>query len=674
MSKNLTFNDKIGILDPEGKELNPLNDKSYSKEYKRLAAIWSKLPAYEKAKEILNAIDQVQLLFIVSGTGSGKSVIVPKLALHWTGYQGKVGMTLPKRVITLSAATFSAKTLDVELGKQVGYRYKGSPKEMANNNQILYMTDGTLISKFAKDPLLSEFKVIIMDEAHERNTRTDLILLFLKNLLMSGKRPDIKVIVMSATINIEKYQNYFSEISSKVIEISGLPNYPITVHFLEEPTSSYLETGMEIIGRLVQGGTKQDILFFVTTSNEALQLCRQIRQKYPKVYCIEVYADMDKNLKIFAESKDKYLELGNYDQKLVIATNVAESSLTIDGLKYVIDSGYELYSYYDPAVYGGILEKRLISKAQALQRRGRVGRTEPGVTYHLLTKVQFDLLRDYPTPEILRQDITMDLLKIIQITPKQSYQEGVTMLEELMDPPETEFIDSAKRLYDMYQLIDDNGKLSDIGKIISHFSVLGLNRALFLIHAFNLHCAREASIILGMAEALSGKLTNLFYKADTICESGCEKPSANLLMEKMAQKRGDHLTYLRIYQEYKKQSNREAWIRKYGIRLDVLTTADQLSRSYYGKILKLLKPTEAARVSSVDVKKNLIRALKLSHQHLTAKHLEPVAALKKIEGQINKESAVYYHYGRKDLAKKKFIYDELISINSNWEFNMVTLI
>lgn len=678
MAKNLTFDDKIGILDPLGEELNPLTNQPYSDEYKKLGEFWSKLPAYEKAEEILNMINKFQLIFVLSGTGSGKTVIIPKLALHYTNYQGKIGMTLPKRVVTLSATTFAAKTLDVELGKQIGYRYKGSPKEMANDNEVLYMTDGTLIMKFVKDPLLTEFKVIIIDEAHERSVRIDLLLLFLRNLLISGKRPDLRVIIMSATINIEKYQNYFSEIFSYTINISGQPNYPITVNFLNEPTNSYLDTGKGIIERLVNGAITQDILFFITTSNEALQVCREIRPKYPRVYCIEVYADMDKNLKIYAETRDKFLELGNYNQKLVMATNVAESSLTIDGLKYVIDSGYELYSYYDPSVYGGVLEKRLISKAQALQRRGRVGRTEPGIAYHLLTETQFNLLREYPMPDILRQDITIDLIKIIEITNGKTWEEGVTMLGELMDPPKEEYIESAKRLYDMYQIIDNNGHLTKIGEAITQFSTLSLNRTLFLIYAFKLQCAKEASIILGMAEALNGKLTNLFYKSDSICESNCEKPASKLLMKKLVQKKGDHFTYLKIYQEYKEhknQTDRDMWIRKYGIRRDVFNTADRLSRTYFGKIFKLLKPqTEAARISSIDIKKNLSQALKLSHQHLTAKNLKPTNSIKEVEGQINKDSSVYYFYKRKDLANKKFIYDELNNINGNWEFNIVTII
>ncbi|XWV25966.1 HrpA-like helicase [Tupanvirus soda lake] len=675
MSDKLTYNDKIGILDPDGKNNNPLTNEPYSDDYRNLGKVWSTYPAYEKYKEILETLNDYQLTFIISSTGSGKTVLIPKYALHYTNYQGKIGITLPKRVVTRSAASFAAKTLDVKLGKEVGFMYKGSEKDMVNtNNKMLYMTDGILIMKFVQDPLLSEFKVIIIDEAHERKIQIDLILLFLKNLLKSGKRPDLRVVIMSATIDPDKYQNYFSGIKSKIIFISGQPNHEITTYFLDKPSNSFMVDGLALIEDLIHRGIKKDMLFFITTSNEALQLCRNIRPKYPRVYCIEVYADMDQNLKIYAESRDKFLELGNYDQKLIMATNVAESSLTIDGLKYVIDSGYELYSYFDPNVYGQVLEKRLITKAQALQRRGRVGRTEPGICYHLLTENQFQNLADYPAPDILKQDITMDILQIIRITDSKNFSDGYQMLMQLMDPPKKPYIDVALDIYKIYKIIGDDGKLTKIGYDITQFTSVPINRTLFLIYAFQMHCAREASIIIAMADKLGGKLTNLFFKADTICQSGCEKPAAQNLMEKLVQKKGDHFTYLKIFEEFKKATDQKAWARKYGIRLDLLNSVEKVANTYFYKMVNLSKAPQLSRVTQVDVKKRLIEALKLSHQHLTAKKMVPMFSNKKVEGIINKDSAVYYHYGRKDLMNKKFIYDEMTNINGNWEYNMVTII
>lgn len=676
--KHLDFQTKIGILDPEGKELNPLTNEPYTQIYKDLAKIWSKFPGYSKAEDALKAIAEYQLIFIRSPTGGGKTALVPKFVLHFLNYQGKIAISLPKRIVTLSAAMFAAQTLDVLLGGHVGYVYKGSPKEMRRpENKLVYMTDGTLIMQFVKDPLLTEYNVIIIDEAHERKTQIDLLLLFLKKLLESGKRPDLKVIIMSATIDAKKYQDYFKGIPSTIVNISGKTNYEIEVHFLEKPAESYLIEGSNLIENLLKLDIKKDILFFITTSNEALQLCKPIRKNHPRIYCIEVYSDMPKEYKIYAESRDAYLDLGNYDLKLVMATNVAESSVTIDGLKYVIDSTYELFSYFDPESMGHILEKRLITKAQALQRRGRVGRTEPGICYHLLTEKEFNALNDYPTPDILKHDITTELLKIIQFTESKTYQEGYQYLTELMDVPSKPYIEMANDLYQLYQIIEPDGKFSKIGSTISKFSSLPINQSLFLAYAYELHCAKEASIIIAMIEILNGKLSNLFLKADTMCESDCFRPSAKNLIKKLVKKKGDHFTFLNIYQTYQQITDKIAWARKYGIRLDILKRTTEKFKYYYYRIINISKiPPERIKGSSRDsyIKNNLLEALKKSHQHLIAKKLIPVYPKKKHQAQIQKESSVYYYYDRKALSKKNFIYDELISINNSWEFSIVTLL
>lgn len=710
-NQNLSFNDKIGILDPAGLNPNPLTGEPYSATYKALAKMWKSLPAYAKAQEVIESIADNQLTFIVSGTGSGKSVLIPKYALHYTGYQGKVGMTLPKKVVTLSSADFAAKTLDIQLGKEIGYVYKGSNKSHANSsNRMLYMTDGTLIMKFTRDPLLSEFKIIIIDEAHERKVQIDLIMLFLKNLLQSGQRPDLRVIIMSATIDVAKYQAYFDGVTSNSIDISGQPNHEIIVHFLDQPAKSYLTEGLQRIDDLVTKSTKGDILFFITTSNEALQLCKDIRPKYPRVYCIEVYADMDSSLKLYAESRDSFMELGNYNQKLVMATNVAESSLTIDGLKYVIDSGYELTNYFSPEFYGRVLEKRLITRAQALQRRGRVGRTEPGICYTLLTRLQFDSLEEFPEPNILKEDITMDLLKIIKTSESQTLQEGISLLSQLMDPPRRSFIDVAIDIYQLYNLVDTEGHLTPAGNAITEFSSNPVNRTLFLINAYGLRCAREAAIILAMMDALKGKLTNLFYKTDTLCNTKmCD--DAKKLVKKLAQRHGDHITFLKIFFEFKKADDQKKWARKYGIRLDILNKADKEFGTYFYKILNIFRQPQTGgtvpgldnvcdsfvgaqghelactggsggdtqrKTPSYDLHPQLIerltQALKQSHLHLTAKKSRPAFGTASTRGTVSKDSSLYYFYNTKQLATKNIIYDEFININGSWEFSTVTII
>ena len=511
MSDHLGFSDKIGIMDPEGKNNNPLTQEPYSDRYRQLSVDpdkgWSFYPAYDKAKEILKSLHDNQLTLIISGTGSGKTVLLPKFVLHYTNYKGKVAITLPKKSATASAAEFAALTLDVPIGNDIGYVHRGSPKEaISQNTKMIYMTDGTLVAKQIRDKYLSEYDVIIIDEAHERKVQIDFILLFLKGILESGKRPDLRVIIMSATIDGKKYQNYFSGIKSHIINISGKPNYDIDVKFLDHPITNYMKEGPLLIETLLNEGVKEDILFFITASEEAKKLCKMIRPKYPKVYCIEVFSDMDPKLRLYATDKNQYHELGNYDLKMVMATNVAESSLTIDGLKYVIDSCHEYHNSYDPYAMGYVMEKKLITEAQALQRRGRVGRTEPGTCYHLLTKKQFDALEKYPAPDILEQDITIDLLGIIKTTDDKSYFAGIESINKLMDVPKKKILEVAYDLYKLYHVIDANGILTHIGSDITEFSTLKIQQSLFLIYSYQMFCAKEASIIVTMIEILKGNL------------------------------------------------------------------------------------------------------------------------------------------------------------------------
>lgn len=669
------FTSKIGILDPLGNNPNPLTNQPYSDIYKVLSSDsekgWSFYPAYEKAEEILKSLHDNQVTFIIAGTGSGKTVLVPKLSLHYTGYEGKVGVTLPKKSATSSAAEFSALTLDVPLGKDVGYVHKGSPKEMISpDSKLVYMTDGTLVSKYVKDKYLSEYNVIIIDEAHERKVQIDLILLFLKEILQSGKRPDLRVVIMSATIDGAKYQRYFEGITNKIINISGKPNYPIKVIFSEKESSNYLKEGFEILQQLYDNNVRDgpvirdDILFFITASEEAKKMCHIVRPMYPKVYCIELYSDMEARLQEYALSKDKYKELGDYDMKLVMATNVAESSLTVEGLKYVIDSCHEFHNSYDPNTMGYIMERKLITQAQAIQRRGRVGRTEPGTCYHLVTEEQFNALDKYPPPDILEQDLTTELLKIIYTTENKTYSEGIEIINKLMDVPKNKYISVAKDLCQLYNIIDSNEKITKIGIELTQFSTLPINLSLFLVYSYQSFCAKEASIIIAMIEELKGNPGNLFFKNET---------DKKKLTKELSNKDGDHLTFLKIYKKYQEETDKKKWANKHGIKLDILGRAKRTADTYYYRIINISKAYQESRVIDVPVEKRLIRALRRSHEHLLAKKSTTLYPSTKIEGSIHKDSALHQFYTKQQLSKKKFIYNELTRNSGKWDFSCVTI-
>jgi len=216
----------IGILDPSGKNSNPLNNKEYSDKYKSLAKIWSKFPAYDDAKNIIEIIKNNQVVLVTSGTGSGKTVLIPKYVLHQTDYKGHIMISLPKQIIAHSAAEYAALTLDVELGEQIGYKYKGSDTKYSGNNpNLLYATDGTIVARLLNDPILTGIDAVIIDEAHERKVQIDFMLFLLKNVLK--ERKDFKLIIMSATVNSDIFKSYFAEYKFEQIDVGSKTNYEI---------------------------------------------------------------------------------------------------------------------------------------------------------------------------------------------------------------------------------------------------------------------------------------------------------------------------------------------------------------------------------------------------------------------------------------------------------------
>ena len=334
--------EEIGIFDFLGQHNNPLTDKPYSDEYKKLAKIWSSFPAYKERNKIVETLKNNQVILIVSETGSGKTVLLPKFLLHVFDYKKKVVVTLPKQIITKSSAEFSAKTLDVKLGEQVGYAYKGESKR-SNKTLLLYSTDGSIVSMLLHDPLLTEIDGVIIDEAHERKVQIDFLLLLLKNVLKNRK--DFKLVIMSATINEKIFEAYFDGFKFKSLFLTGETLYPIEDIYLSFPIreNDYIDKSVEIVAELVEKRTEGDILIFVTSSNEAREICMKLEKKivYPQtalkekneIFCIELYSGVSTKNQELATQKSLYKEQDKkYGRKVVVATNVAESSLTVEEL------------------------------------------------------------------------------------------------------------------------------------------------------------------------------------------------------------------------------------------------------------------------------------------------------------------------------------------------------
>ena len=244
--------------------------------------------------EAIQSIYDNQIVLVISGTGSGKTVLTPKVALHAMNYQGKILITNPKSLPSKENAEFAAKTLDVPLGQQVGYKYRGSPEgSSSKNTNLLYCTDGSVLARLKTDPYLKDYDALIIDEAHERNIRIDLLLLETKELIQ--RRPDFKLIIMSATINAQIFIDYFPKKEYKfgLIDAGGKPNFPVESIFLPKGSEInkfdkngilvnrkiWIDKMVEIIFKIIVESDSGDILAFITGKGDIIDVCTKIKNK-----------------------------------------------------------------------------------------------------------------------------------------------------------------------------------------------------------------------------------------------------------------------------------------------------------------------------------------------------------------------------------------------------------
>lgn len=573
---------KIGIFDPDGKNLNPLNLRPYSNEYKILGKFWSNLPAYQMSKQIVLTIKSNDVVLIKSATGSGKSVLIPKLVLHSVNYNGKIIMTLPKKIITKKAAEFSAKTLDVKLGEQVGFQFRGENLKSIKT-KLLYSTDGSLISMLRSDPLLKSIDVVIIDEAHERKVNIDLLLYLLKNSIYERNKKNIKplkLIIMSATINENIFKSYYKNFKFEWLELAGTPNYPIQSIYLETKlnikTNEYLTKGKEIINQIVYNINNNnlnypegDILFFVCTISECDKLTEELSNLYTDCFIMGLYSGFNKELEQYITNPFKYKEINsNYKRRVFISTNVAESSLTIDGIVYVIDSGLEINVKFDPVSNINVMNKNFITQAQMIQRKGRAGRTKPGFCYHLYTpNEEFKSLK-FPEPEIKCVDLKNTCLSLMKLCddinnlscdkPNShnnifSYgscrtNDVIKMFLNFIEPPGKESIKNGFKFGIENKLIGSDDKLSKLGYLILE-SRMDVMDGLSLIWAWNVSNLVFKSVfkIICICSNLKSGIDDLFFP-------DIDLEIKNNIMSEIIQKSTDseHLILYNLYKYIEK--------------------------------------------------------------------------------------------------------------------------
>ncbi|XP_059633114.1 probable pre-mRNA-splicing factor ATP-dependent RNA helicase DEAH5 [Cornus florida] len=497
------------------------------------------LPIYKLKKELIQAVHDNQVLVVIGETGSGKTTQVTQY-LAEAGYttRGKIGCTQPRRVAAMSVAKRVAEEFGCRLGEEVGYAIRfedcTSPETV-----IKYMTDGMLLREILIDENLSQYSVIMLDEAHERTIHTDVLFGLLK--LLVERRPDLRLIVTSATLDAEKFSGYF--FNCNIFTIPGR-TFPVEILYTKQPESDYLDAALITVLQIHLTEPEGDILLFLTGQEEIDHACqclyermKGIGKNVPELIILPVYSALPSEMqsRIFDPAPPG-------KRKVVVATNIAEASLTIDGIFYVIDPGFAKQNVYNPKQGLDSLVITPISQASAKQRAGRAGRTGPGKCYRLYTESAFhNEMSPTSIPEIQRINLGSTTLnmKAMGINDLLSF--------DFMDPPSPQALISAmEQLYSLGAL-DEEGLLTKLGRKMAEFP-LDPPLSKMLLASVDLGCSDEILTIIAMIQT-----GNIFYRPRE------KQAQADQKRAKFFQPEGDHLTLLAVYEAWKAKNFSGPW-------------------------------------------------------------------------------------------------------------------
>ena len=482
------------------------------------------LPIWNSRSEILRLVAENNVVVIVGETGSGKTTQLTQF-LHDDGYSkfGQIACTQPRRVAAVSIARRVADEMGVVLGDEVGYviRFEdvSSPKTL-----VKYMTDGVLLSESLVDPLLDRYSVIIMDEAHERSLNTDVLFGVLKGVL--AKRNDLRVIVTSATMDSAKFSKYFG--GCPVLNVSGR-TFDVDISFMRSNPQDYVAAAVTHAFKVHMTEEKGDILIFMTGQDDVECTCELIRKKVeehegaPPIFVLPIYSQLPADLqaRVFETVSGR---------KCIVATNIAETSLTIPGIRYVIDSGFAKQKNYSSTAGLDTLLVRPISQAAATQRSGRAGRTTDGKCWRLYSEVSYNIeMPPMTVPEIQRTN----LAKVILLLKSMGFNDVLSF--PFMDrPPVDNFTHALSQLW-FLRAINNDGTLTDLGKEMAKFP-LDPSLAKMLLMGDKFNCLNEVTIIVSMLS-----VPPVFYKP-----KGREE-EADSKREKFVIPESDHLTLLNVF-------------------------------------------------------------------------------------------------------------------------------
>ncbi|CAA0395505.1 unnamed protein product [Arabidopsis thaliana] len=497
------------------------------------------LPIHGYREELLKLIEENQVLVIVGETGSGKTTQIPQY-LQEAGYtkRGKIGCTQPRRVAAMSVASRVAQEVGVKLGHEVGYsiRFEDCTSE---KTVVKYMTDGMLLRELLIEPKLDSYSVIIIDEAHERTLSTDILFALVKDV--AKVRPDLRLIISSATLEAKKFSEYFD--SARIYLIPGR-RYPVEKLFRKCPEPDYLETVIRTVVQIHQTEAIGDILVFLTGQEEIETVETNLKRrmmdlgtKGSEIIICPIYSNLPTPLqaKVFEPAPKG-------TRKVVLATNIAETSLTIHGIKYVIDPGYCKINSYNPRTGMESLLVTPISKASAEQRAGRSGRTGPGKCFRLYNIKDLE-----PTtiPEIQRANLAS-----VVLTLKSLGIQDVFNFDFMDPPPENALLKALELLYALGAL-DEIGEITKVGERMVEFPVDPMLSKM-IVGSEKYKCSKEIITIAAMLSVGN----SVFYRPKN---QQVLADKARMDFYEDTENVGDHIALLRVYNSWKEENYSTQW-------------------------------------------------------------------------------------------------------------------
>ena len=572
-------------------ECNPLTGRPFSSRYYEILSTRVKLPVFEAKEKIQNLVQRYQTTLLVGETGSGKTTQVPQFLLELCP-EGSIACTQPRRVAAMSVSERVAEEMDVTLGDEVGYSIRFDDMS-SEKTRIKYMTDGMLLREAMSDPLLSKYSVIVLDEAHERTVHTDILIGTIKEL--TSKRPELRVVVMSATLEEKKFQTYFD--SAPLIHISGRM-FGVEVYYSRAPESNYLEAAIRTAMQIHQYEGPGDILVFLCGEDEIETACDRLRMGMEgtehggggPVSVLPLYSSLPplQQRKVFKPAPEGA-------RKIVVATNIAETSLTIDGIVYVVDCGFSKQKVYNPKLRVESLLVTPISQASANQRCGRAGRTRPGKCFRLYTRRSYEShLQPQTYPEILRCNLSGIVLQVKRM--------GIDDLVhfDFVDPPAPETLMRALELLNYLGALDDDGNMTEVGKRLSEFP-LEPEMCAMLLASESLNCADDVAKIAAMLS-----VQNPFVNPGKNAEA--RGPAARA-KEQFFHQTGDHLALLSVYQAYEYNKGDRIWCQDNFLNHRTMQQAGSIYRQLKGTMRRLGINSEPNLEQDYEFANNIRKAI-----------------------------------------------------------------